>query len=129
MPESSSSLQTISYAVLRVLLGLLFIVPGVGKLLNPSMPIGMLTSLGFPVPVFFAWLLLLSELVFGLCVLLGWKVKYTVWPLVIVLAVALFTVTIPSAADGNWVSVIFHLISLVSLVYVSANGPGKWAVA
>ena len=39
--------------LLRVVLGLLFIVPGVSKLLNPSGPTGMLTGLGFPAPAFF----------------------------------------------------------------------------
>src|SRR3989344_1545183 len=82
--------------LLRVFIGVLFIIQGYIKLRNPAGPTGMLTNLGFPAPVFFAWLLLLSELIFGIAVLVGWKVKYTVWPLVIVMLVATWTVVIPN---------------------------------
>ena len=51
--------------LLRLVLGVMFLVMGIKKLLNPEMIIGFLGSLGFPVPIFFGWLLLLSEIVFG----------------------------------------------------------------
>ena len=87
----------------------------------------MLTNLGFPAPAFFAWLLLLSELIFGISVLVGWKVKYTVWPLVIVMLVATWTVVIPNM-EGSYVSLMFHLITAAGLVSIYLTGPGAMAV-
>ena len=57
--------------LLRVVLGLLFIIPGLGKLVNPAMIIGMLGQLGFPAATLLGWVLLLSEIVFGAAVLTG----------------------------------------------------------
>lgn len=114
-------------AVLRVFLGLLFIVPGLGKLMDPTPITGMLGTLGFPAAGFFAWLLLLSEIVFGLAVLLGWKLEWTVWPLVLVLLVATVMVAIPNM-NGNPVTVLFHLVGIAGLVSLSLTGPGKYAV-
>ena len=113
--------------LLRVFIGVLFIIQGYFKLKNPSGPIGMLTNLGFPVPTFFAWVLLLSELIFGISVLIGWKVKYTVWPLVIVMLVATWTVVIPNM-NGSYVNLMFHLITAAGLVSIYLTGPGAMAV-
>jgi len=38
--------------ILRVILGILFIVPGISKLMNPGMITGMLGDLGFPAAAF-----------------------------------------------------------------------------
>ena len=58
--------------------------------------------------------------------LVGWKVKYTVWPLVIVLAVATALVIIPS---GNPVNILFHLLGIAGLILVYLSGPGAMAVS
>lgn len=113
--------------VLRLLLGLLFVIPGLMKLMNPGMIIGMLGELGFPAPAFFGWLLLLSEIVFGVAVLVGWKVRYTVWPLVFIMLVAIFTVTIPTM-QGNPVTLLFHLAAVAGLVSLYLTGPGALGV-
>ena len=52
-------------AIIRMALGLLFVIPGITKLLNPSGIIGMLGGLGFPAAGFFGWILILSEIFFG----------------------------------------------------------------
>lgn len=115
--------------IVRVLIGLMFITAGINKLLNPAGPTGMLTSLGFPTPALFAWILLLSELVFGLAILIGYQTKYTAWPLVIVLAIAEIMVVIPNPNGGILsVNSFFHVISLVALIMIALGGPGKWAV-
>ena len=113
--------------LLRIAIGAIFIYTGLVKLMNPSGPTAMLTGLGFPMPQVLAWILLLSELIFGVSVLIGWKLKYTVWPLVIVLVVALATVTLPNA-NGNYVSALFHVIGIAGLISLSLTGPGKVAL-
>ena len=108
-----------------LLLGL-FLYAGITKLLNPAFPAEMLTNLGFPASNFLAWVLLLSEILFGFAILLGWKLKYTVWPLVIILVVAVFKVSIPSA-QGNYISVLFHILGIMALLSLYFTGPGKIA--
>ena len=117
--------------VLRLGLGLLFVIPGLQKLANPAMIAGMLGDLGFPAPLFFGWVLLLSEIVFGATVLAGWRLKYTVWPLVIIAAVALFTVHFPAWLAKQpmaLISVLFHLLGIAALVSLYFSGSGAYAV-
>jgi putative oxidoreductase len=119
--------------LLRFVLGLIFIIPGFMKLSNPSAIIGMLGQLGFPAPAFWGWVLLLSEIVFGASVLLGFKVKYTVWPLVVILIVALLTVHIPQLFDLAKfpmapIDVLFRLLGIAALISVSLSGPGALSI-
>jgi putative oxidoreductase len=113
-------------AIMRIIVGCMFIFTGISKLMDTSGPIGMLTGLGFPAPTIFAWILLLSEIVFGLCILIGFKTKWTAWPLVIVLAVAEIMVVIPNAGFLS-VNSFFHLITIAALIMFAMGGPGKWA--
>ena len=117
-------------ALLRLCLAILFILPGLQKLSNPSMIIGVLGILGFGATVFFGWLLLLSEIVFGVAVLVGYKLKYTVWPLFVIMLVAIITVVVP-AMKGNPLAVpslLFHILAMGGLVTLSLTGPGAYSV-
>ena len=82
----------------RVLLGLLMLIPGLVKLFvfKPSGVAGMLEGFGFPVASFFAWVLILSEIVFGIAILVRWKLDYSVWPPIVIMLVAAFTANWPS---------------------------------
>lgn len=97
----------------RILLGLLMLVPGLVKLWSLiqgkfGVP-GFLGSLGFPVPAFFAWILMLSEIVFGIAVLANWKLKYTTWPPIIILVIA-GLVTVDWSKPG-WSTILLHLLA------------------
>ncbi|NCO11340.1 DoxX family protein [Candidatus Pacearchaeota archaeon] len=118
-------------AILRIVAGLLFLLPGIMKLMDPAGITGMLTGLGFPAPSFLAWILLLSEIIFGASLIVGWKTKYTTWPLVIVLLVATLTVALPGALENpmGWVNVLFHLVGIGALISIFLDGPGAWAVS
>lgn len=116
--------------VLRIALGLLFIIPGLSKLANPAMIIGMLRELGFPAAALFGWILLLSEIVFGTAVLAGYKVRTTVWPLAIIMVVAGVTVAVPQIGSNPMAVPItlFHLVALAGLVSLYFTGAGAHAV-
>ncbi len=116
--------------ILRIFLGLLFLVPGIFKITNPAGIIGMLGGLGFPLATFFGWLVILSEIGFGLALLLGYKVKYTVWPLIVIMIVAIFSVTLPGFIKNptSAGSLLFHLLAIGGLLSVYFTGPGKCAV-
>ncbi len=92
-----------------ILLGLLMLIPGLLKLfvMGPSAVVGMLSGLGFPAATFFAWVLILSEIIFGALILARWNLRYTVWPPMIILTVAAFT-----ANWGNWAGMLLHLTAV-----------------
>lgn len=118
-------------SVLRLALGLVFIIPGLQKLANPAMIAGMLQGMGFPAPTLLGWLVLLAEIIFGVAVLVGWKVKKTVWPLVVILAVALISVHIPAWMAANpmaLIGVLFHLLGIAALVSLYLSGPGAKSI-
>jgi putative oxidoreductase len=112
--------------LLRILIGVLFLVQGIQKLGNPDGVSGMLSGIGFPIPLVFAWILILSEVVFGAAVLVGWKTKYAVWPLVLIMVVAALVGGIQWGT--GFVSVMLHLITAAALVSIYFTGPGKLAI-
>ena len=117
--------------ILRLGLGILFFIPGLQKLANPGMIIGMLGGMGIPLAALMGWLVILSEIVFGATILAGYKLKVTVWPLVVILIVALITVHIPawiSGAPMALISVLFHLLAIARLVSLYYSGAGAYAV-
>ncbi|MDP4039612.1 MAG: DoxX family protein [Candidatus Pacearchaeota archaeon] len=97
-----------AWEVNRVILGLLMLVAGLLKLfvVKPAGVTGMLTGLGFPAPLFFAWVLLLSEIIFGIAILAKYKLEWTTWPPVIILVIAAFT-----ASWANWTTLILHIVA------------------
>lgn len=95
--------------------------------MNPEGVVGMLTGIGFIVPTFFAWILILSELIFGVLVFVGYKTKYTAWYLAFIMLVAETTVVAPSGFWGS--NSFFHLITIAGLATIALTGPGKWALS
>jgi putative oxidoreductase len=125
---TNSDKHMLGHTLLRITIGLLFFVMGVKKFLNPDGIIGMLAGLGFPASTFFAYILLLSEVIFGALILIGLKVKYAAWPLAFILAVALILVAIPN--DGySSANFYFHLISIAGLITIALTGPGNYALS
>jgi uncharacterized membrane protein YphA (DoxX/SURF4 family) len=103
------------WMVHRILLGLLMLIPGLLKLFvfKPSGVTGMLAGMGFPAPMFFAWILILAEIVFGVALLANWKIKYTAWPPIVILVVATL-VTFPwtTLGQAQWPTVLLHLVAI-----------------
>ena len=125
--EKMTNKHLIGHTLLRVTIGVLFLIMGFSKLQDPSGIIGMLGGLGFPIAAFFGWTLLLSEIVFGALILVGYRVRKTSWPLAIILAIAWITVVIPT--DGiTSPNSFFHLIGISGLVTIALSGAGKWAI-
>ncbi len=106
----------------RILLGLLMLIPGLLKLfvIKPATVVGMLsTNVLFAwAPGFWAWVLILSEIVFGIAILARWKLEYTVWPPVVIMIVAAFT-----ASWGNWPTVLMHLVIASNYWLISRKAP------
>ncbi len=101
------------YLLNRVLLGLIFLVAGLMKLfvMGSGAVASMLDGLGFPAAVFFAWVLIVFEIVCGAAIIFNWQMKYTVWPPIIILVVATFT-----AHWANWGDMLIRLSLASSLL-------------
>lgn len=105
--------------VLRSGLGIMFLITGLSKLAGPAGVAGFLGSLNFPAPAFFAWVLLLVEILGGAALLFGYMLKYAVWPLIIVMAVVITIVLVPAyLADrpGSDVNILLHLVATTGLI-------------
>lgn len=92
----SVGLSTWSPWPLRLIVGYGFVVHGWAKLARgPESFAVVLQTLNVPLPLFFAWVTTVTELVGGLCVLCGAFVAAASVPLSAVLLTALFTVHLP----------------------------------
>jgi len=110
--------------ILRFGLGILFFFAGIIKIMNMEDTVKMVSNVGFPAAAFFAWLLLLTEIVFGVMLLIGWKVQYTTIPLIVVIVIAILTVT-----RNDPMQLLKDLSILASLVGLMLMGPGKWTIS
>ena len=124
----TSENHMLGHTLLRVTIGLLFFIAGIKKFMEPSGVIGMLANIGFPISQFFGWLLILSEVIFGALIFIGYKTKYTTWPLAVILAVAWILVVLPNGGISSSNS-FFHLIGIAGLITIALTGPGKWAAS
>lgn len=113
----------------RLILGPLFVIPGVDKLM------GMLTGGHMVVDMVWGiaalvWILLLVEIIFGLMLFVGYKVRYAVWPLVGVMLGATLLAVVPTlgANPMAMVNLLFHLLAIVGLISLFLTGAGAVAV-
>ncbi|OIO44387.1 hypothetical protein AUJ64_00215 [Candidatus Pacearchaeota archaeon CG1_02_39_14] len=107
-----------------ILLGLVMFLPGLMKLfiLKPSAVEGMLSGLGFPIPLIFAWILIIGEIGSGIAILARWKVKQIVWIPMIILVIAGLTTTVTwsSLGQSQWPGFLMH-IALASNYWLLGN--------
>jgi len=109
--------------LIRMGVGILFIVPGIMKLLNPEMFMGMLNVLyGWTgsILVIMAWVVVLFEVVGGLCILLGKLVPRAIYKLsllgiFVISLVALLSVHVPSGDITGMLFQVFATLAIIAL--------------
>lgn len=116
--------------VLRLAVGAIFFMHGYQKLMLMGIPgvTGMLASMGFPAPAFFAVVLIAVELIGGIMLVLGAFTRLAAKLTAIVAFVALVMVHLPKGfflGTGGYEYIL--LILAVSSVLVIMGG-GKWSV-
>ena len=74
----SSNLQLL---IGRVLLSIIFIVAGIGKLGGVAGTAGYMASMGIPLPNITVWLVIALEILGGVAILLGFFTRYAAWAL------------------------------------------------
>lgn len=114
---------------LRVVVGVIFLVHGWQKLQGgvPGVA-GMLASLGFPAPEFFAVLLIAAEVIGGALLIIGLLTHWAAKILSFVALVALVTVHIDKGFFVGSGGYEFILLILAASLSVMAMGGGRWSV-
>lgn len=117
-------LQTKGIVIGRILMGLLFFTSGLGMLLTqtPAGVTGYFESLGLPLPMVLAWLVIILKIVAGGLLIIGKRVGLAAAALAVF---TLLTVLIAhfSLEDGQ----LFKNLAIIGgLMYVIAFGGGTW---
>lgn len=114
---------------LRVVTGLIFAMHGYQKLAGGVDGVaGFLGSLGFPIPMVMAVLLIAAELGGGILLILGAFTHWSAKILVIVSTVALVTVHLDKGFFLKTGGYEFILLLLAASFSIMITGPGCWAV-
>lgn len=122
-------------ALLRVVLGIIFLVHGWDKLFGAAGVegvAGLLATERFPAPDALAWLVAIVELLGGLLMLVGWLTRWVAGVLFLEMLVALFAVHAENGffvfrPAGEW-GYEYHLVLLAGLACLMLAGAGPLAV-
>ncbi len=123
--------ENIKRGALRILTGLLFLLPGLTKIVDVGAFGGFLSSMNWPAAMALAWIVALIEVVGGLALVLGYQTKYASYGLFAVLAVATIFIVIPSVGfdGGSLSSLMFHLVALtVVCSFSKGDNNGAWSI-
>ena len=128
-----NSLQNPLTLIGRVLLALLFVPAGFGKLMGFAGTVGYIASKGVPLPEVAAAIAVAVELGLGILLLVGYKARWAA------LLIGLFTLVITFIFHNFWavppemvmmqrMSFMKNLAIVGGLFTVAAWGPGAWSV-
>ncbi|WP_102960735.1 DoxX family protein [Mangrovicella endophytica] len=107
----------------RILLSIIFIVSGFGKLAGAAGFSGYLASLGFPAPLVMAYLVGLFELLGGVALVVGFQTR------IVAIAFALFCVATGLLAHmGDATALMKNIAMAGGFLVLAASGPGAFAV-
>lgn len=117
----------------RVLLALMFLLAGIGKIGGFDGTVGYISSVGLPLPSVLAAGALVLEIVAGIALIIGYKTRWAA------LALALFTLAAAflfhnywsMPADQQMMQQIIFLKNLAvtgGLLMLAMAGPGAWSV-
>ena len=117
----------------RVLIALLYVPAGWGKLNGFAGVTGYIASKGVPLPEVAAAIAVIVELVFGLMLIVGWKTRWAA------LAMAVFTIVITPIFHNYWaVPAAQHVAQMLNfyknfaivggLLMIVAHGAGAWSL-
>ena len=113
----------------RVLLGLIFVMAGFGKLSNPAGAVGYMTAYGMPYAEILVWPAGLLEFGGGILLMIGWHARCAATALILftVVATFIFHAFWSVGADQMQMQQIMFLKNLAiigGLLYVVAYGSG-----
>ena len=112
----------------RILLALLFLISGYGKITHVAGTVGYLGKVGLPMPDVLVWGVIAIELLGGLLIVLGWQTRVVAW------IMALFTLGTALIGHKFWVDpsqttqFLKNLAIMGGFLLLAANGPGRASI-
>ena len=117
----------------RILIALIFVVSGFGKITGFEGTVGYIASKGLPLPEFAAMAAVVIELGGGLMVMFGWKARWAAAAMFVFTAVAALIFhnfwAVPAAQSQNQMIHFMKNVSMLGgLLYVIVYGSGPLSV-
>ena len=114
----------------RVLLGALFLVVGIRKIMFFAGSVGYFTKLGFPAPEVMTVISILIELGGGALLVLGWQARRVSWLFIVFVAIATAMAhrfwEVDAAQYGNQLNHFLKNAAIIGgLLYVAVLGAGR----
>lgn len=118
--------KNLALLLLRIGVGLIFVLAGWGKLTGIENVQAFFGNVGIPLAGIMAWVVALVEFVGGLMVLIGYKVKIPSLLLAFIMVVAILTVKL--GGDGGFSGMRVDIMLLVSSLAIAILGSGGYSV-
>lgn len=118
--------KDLALLLLRIGVGLIFIVSGWGKLAGIEGVQSFFGNIGIPLPSVMAWVVALVEFLGGIMVLTGYKIQIPAILLAIVMLVAIFTVKL--GGDNVFSGMRLELMLLLTSLSLSMMGSGQYSI-
>ena len=117
----------------RIIVGLVFISEGIQKFLFPDLVgAGRFDKIGFSNPEFLALYVASFEIFCGFLVLIGFVIRLTAIPLLIIMTTAIISTKIPILVNKGFWSMAHEsrtdFAMFLLLVYLIIYGAGKWSI-
>jgi putative oxidoreductase len=117
----------------RIALGVLYVPTGYAKLMDPSRMTGMLTNKGWPVPMVFAILAGLVELLGGIAIIVGFKTRCAAIAMIVFTIIASLLAHNFWAMEGaaratNHIQFFKNLAIIGGFLFVFVRGAGPWSL-
>ena len=118
--------KNLALLLLRIGVGVIFIVAGWGKLTGIENIQGFFGDIGIPLPGIMAWVVAVVEFVGGIMVLVGYKVEIPAILLAFIMVVAIFTTKL--GGDGGFSAMRLDLMLLLTSLALSIMGSGSYSL-
>lgn len=115
--------------VARIIFGVQFLIGAAFKIMIHSMEVAQTAATGWPLPEISVWAAFVLELVAGICLIVGYRVRTVAAILaayVLLLAVLFYRNVSDPMIMGEFIS---HMAFIAGLLYVSVYGTQKAAVS
>lgn len=118
--------KNLALLLLRIGVGLIFVLAGWGKLTGIENVQAFFGNVGIPLAGIMAWVVALVEFVGGLMVLVGYKVKIPSLLLAFIMVVAILTVKL--GGDGGFSGMRVDIMLLVTSIAIAIMGSGSYSI-
>jgi len=117
----------------RILLAVMFVVSGYGKLTGFDGTVGYIASKGLPMPQVLAGIAILIELGGGLALIMGWKTRWVALAFIVFLLVITpifhnYWAVPPEQMMGQQINFMKNVTILGGMLLLLAFGPGRYSV-